>query len=686
MTITTTSSQITYTGDGISTVFAYPFAFIAPSDLKVYLNGVLQTVGYVAAGNPTIGGSGTFPNGTVTFAPAPGIGVAVLLVGEPDQLQSTSLPPNDPFPSKTVEKMIDKLTLLVQRLFGKFARSIVAPDGESGTSLTLPAASVRAGNLLSFDSSGNVIVSAPVAGTATALAADLASAALATKNSGQIGFNYALGYGVGTIGRWLQDLATSAGSTFIGFLQAGAGAVQQTIQAVLRAQPKTPQQFGAVGDGVANDTAALQAWLDACYTNQVAGYLPKGTYLCTGLSKTFAGNRITQNLILYGDGRNSSIILQSGAPTQLILFAGSSPATGGNAAQIVMRDMGLQGVAKTCLGLTLDSVNDILLDNVRIEGFTDNLNLSSALLVTANKCQFANGNTGVKTRRHGTSSYCNSLAFTDCTFAGNSLNAGDFGAANNVIVQRAIVETCGTAANTATGPWIIRNTCDDETGFAKFVFEDCDYEQNQGRGLQAEAMSAGLDLEIRGGSFLTHATANDDIFIAGARRVRITGFRSVSAASVWSFPTATDQLLLENTKVGTLNDVGVTSPTYINAEANGTTYLAGKTSSFTATLTGCTTSPTGSVTWQKQGNRVRIRFPSITGTSNTTAATLTGMPAELNPAANRVVSGYCIDSGASKASQIVIGSAGTITLNNGTAVFTAAGTKGVDTCECYYDL
>lgn len=59
---------------------------------------------------------------------------------------------------------------------------------------------------------------------------NLASTAVATAGAGLIGFNYALAYVVGTIGRWLQDLALSAGSTFIGFIQAGAGAILRTVQ------------------------------------------------------------------------------------------------------------------------------------------------------------------------------------------------------------------------------------------------------------------------------------------------------------------------------------------------------------------------------------------------------------------------------------------------------------------------
>jgi hypothetical protein len=200
MTITTTSSQVQYTGDGVSTVFAFPTPFIANSDIKPYLNGVLQTTGFAVAGLATIGGSGTFPSGTVTFTVAPAVGVIVLLICDPDQLQSTAIPPNDPFPSKTVEKMIDKVTLLIQRIYGKFGNALTFPPGDAANGV-LPSAAVRANNLVSFDSSGNAVVVAPAAGSATALAIDLASTALATKNAGQVGFNGALNYVGQTLGK-----------------------------------------------------------------------------------------------------------------------------------------------------------------------------------------------------------------------------------------------------------------------------------------------------------------------------------------------------------------------------------------------------------------------------------------------------------------------------------------------------
>lgn len=79
----------------------------------------------------------------------------------------------------------------------------------------------------------------------------------------------------------IADLASNIGASLIGFIQAGIGAVSRTVQDKLRDFFST-KDFGAIGDGVTNDTAALlnaKAVASAPYTNP-------GTYLAnnaTGL-------------------------------------------------------------------------------------------------------------------------------------------------------------------------------------------------------------------------------------------------------------------------------------------------------------------------------------------------------------------------------------------------------------------
>jgi parallel beta-helix repeat protein len=69
-----------------------------------------------------------------------------------------------------------------------------------------------------------------------------------------------------------RDLADLGG----GFIQAGTGAVQRTVESKLQ-DVVSVRDFGAVGDGVADDTAAIQAAIDSGKT----AYVPRGVYKIT---------------------------------------------------------------------------------------------------------------------------------------------------------------------------------------------------------------------------------------------------------------------------------------------------------------------------------------------------------------------------------------------------------------------
>lgn len=66
----------------------------------------------------------------------------------------------------------------------------------------------------------------------------------------------------GAINEIVSDLASSTGASLVGFLQSGVGAVARTVQAKL-SETVSVKDFGAVGDGVTDDSAAFIAALAA---------------------------------------------------------------------------------------------------------------------------------------------------------------------------------------------------------------------------------------------------------------------------------------------------------------------------------------------------------------------------------------------------------------------------------------
>jgi len=112
---------------------------------------------------------------------------------------------------------------------------------------------------------------------------------------------------------------------------------------------------------------------------------------------------------------------------------------------------------------------------------------------------------------------------------------------------------------------------------------------------------------------------------------------------------------------------------------------ASSTGTFTGTLTGCTTSPTGALDWSLEGDVVTLEIPAIAATSNTTAATITGMPAGIRPVAAQSCIGITQDNGVTAIAKLIVETSGVITLHVGvSATFTNTGTKGVGACTISY--
>lgn len=109
---------------------------------------------------------------------------------------------------------------------------------------------------------------------------------------------------------------------------------------------------------------------------------------------------------------------------------------------------------------------------------------------------------------------------------------------------------------------------------------------------------------------------------------------------------------------------------------------------YTGTLTGCTTSPTATVSFSMDGRFITMSMPALSATSNTTACTITGGPQRMWPVAARTVVTRITDSGTTAFGTATIEVNGTITLATGAAggAFTSSGIKGVVACTFTYPL
>lgn len=130
------------------------------------------------------------------------------------------------------------------------------------------------------------------------------------------------------------SLAASGGSALVGYLPAGTGAVATTVQGKLR-ESVSVLDFGAVGDGVTDDTAAIQAALNSGKSI----YFPIGVYLTDPLTIPYAA----RGAVYFGDG-----FYHYGATQQTVIKAKTA--------------------AQANIFALADGANNITFTNLRIDG------------------------------------------------------------------------------------------------------------------------------------------------------------------------------------------------------------------------------------------------------------------------------------------------------------------------------
>ena len=149
------ATAISYTGNGVTTVFAYPFKIFEDTDLQVEVDGVTQTL----TTHYTVSGVGASGGGNVTFVTAPANAAAVVVSRAMPYVREIDFQDNGDLLAATLDEDNDRAVMLIQQLRQLFNRSLRGPSADVSVS-EMPDAASRASLYLAFDANGDPVATA----------------------------------------------------------------------------------------------------------------------------------------------------------------------------------------------------------------------------------------------------------------------------------------------------------------------------------------------------------------------------------------------------------------------------------------------------------------------------------------------------------------------------------------------
>lgn len=250
-TVPSAQSRVGYSTNGSTTVFTVPFVFFDDTDLEVILvhNATGAETTLVLTTNYTvIGGAGA--TGSLTTVSTYASGYTLVIQREIPYTQEIDYSPNDGFPAEVNEEGLDRNTMQVQQAYRRARQSPILPatfDPENDTPIDMP-----------LPVSGQVLIGkVGNGGWKNVDPADFADLTVPTVITSPA----------------LHDELVYNGTSWVN---------EQSVE-------KNAKWYGAVGDGITDDTAALQAW----YAAGGALVIPAGTYNITGVLQTaVAGTKL----------------------------------------------------------------------------------------------------------------------------------------------------------------------------------------------------------------------------------------------------------------------------------------------------------------------------------------------------------------------------------------------------------
>jgi hypothetical protein len=219
VTIQDQNTRSAFSGNGSTTLFAYNFRIQVSGDLTVVLQNAagVDTI-QTKTTHYTVAGAGDADGGSITMVTPPASGETLTIILDPDLTQLTDYSTGGEFPAESHEDALDKGTNIDKRTRDLVDRSLSLNDGDTDGSGV-------------YDANSNKLVNLGGTPTATTDAATKTYVDAEINNAG---------------------LTTPTGLI-------ATGSVTSRTLADRWGEIKNVKDFGAVGNGVADDTTALQA-------------------------------------------------------------------------------------------------------------------------------------------------------------------------------------------------------------------------------------------------------------------------------------------------------------------------------------------------------------------------------------------------------------------------------------------
>ena len=154
--------RIAYTATAAQTDFTVPFVFFADTDLLVYVDDVLQTLG----ANDDYTATGTLDSEPaarkVIFNAGLVGGESVVIVRDIPVERTTNFPLSGPLQIGSLNLQLAKLFAIQQQMEMLIVRTLRLADSDTEENLDIPAAATRASKFLAFDADGAPTVAAAV--------------------------------------------------------------------------------------------------------------------------------------------------------------------------------------------------------------------------------------------------------------------------------------------------------------------------------------------------------------------------------------------------------------------------------------------------------------------------------------------------------------------------------------------